>query len=95
MDASMPDSRKLYESQAQEQRNADGWHYADELATRGPALVRAADYLVRRADTEQSAHTERARVALARSSSGLRGAVPASPPAPPAPNAPVPGRSRS
>ncbi|MFF6884597.1 hypothetical protein ACFY9F_15595 [Streptomyces sp. NPDC012421] len=94
MDASMPGSRKLYEGKAQEERNADGWHYADELAIRGPALVRAADHLVRRADAEQSAHTTRARAALARSASGLRGTMPASPPAPPAPGAPVPGRSR-
>ncbi|MEU0401877.1 hypothetical protein ABZ318_16850 [Streptomyces sp. NPDC006197] len=94
MDASLPGSRKLYESQAQEERNADGWSYADELAIRGPALVRAADYLAGRADAEQSAHTERARVALARSASGRRGTPPVSPPSPPVPNAPVPGRSR-
>ncbi|MEU2223045.1 hypothetical protein [Streptomyces sp. NPDC018347] len=94
MDASMPGSRQLYEGRAKEERNADGWHYADELAIRGPALVRAADHLVRRADAEQSVHTTRARAALARSASGLRGTMPASPPAPPAPGAPVPGRSR-
>lgn len=94
MDASLPGSRKLYEGRAKEERNADGWHYADELAIHGPALVRAADFLAGRADTEQSAHAERARVALACSDSGLRGALPASPPVPSAPNAPVPGRSR-
>ncbi|MFF8805561.1 hypothetical protein [Streptomyces omiyaensis] len=94
MDASMPGSRKLYEDRAKEERNADGWHYADELAIRGPALVRAADHLARRADAEQSAHTTRGRAALARSASGIRGTMPASPPAPPAPGAPVPGRSR-
>lgn len=94
MDASMPGSRKLYESRAEEERNADGWHYADELAIRGPALVRAADYLAGRADSEQSVRTERARVALARSASGPRGALPASPPALAASGPPVPGRSR-
>ncbi|MFD6347083.1 hypothetical protein ACFWF9_20485 [Streptomyces roseolus] len=94
MDASMPGSRKLYEGRAKEERNADGWHYADELAIRGPALVRAATHLVGRADAEQSVRTERARVALARSASGPRGALPAPPPAPAAPSPPVPGRSR-
>ncbi|MFC9487237.1 hypothetical protein ACFTZM_14325 [Streptomyces hydrogenans] len=94
MDASMPGSRKLYEDRAKEERNADGWHYADELAIRGPALVRAADHLARRADAEHSAHTTRARAALARSSSEIRGTLPASPPASPAPGAPIPGRSR-
>ncbi|MEU7510657.1 hypothetical protein AB0B13_01410 [Streptomyces sp. NPDC042898] len=94
MDASLPGSRKLYESQAEEERNADGWHYADELSIRGPALVRAADYLVGRADTEQSSRTERARVALTRSASGGHGNLPASPPTPPPTGSPVPGRSR-
>nr|WP_245727737.1 hypothetical protein [Streptomyces vietnamensis] len=94
MDASLPGSRKLYESQAEEDRNADGWHYADELSIRGPALVRAADYLAGRADREQSSRTEQARVALARSTSVRRGTLPASPPAPPSPGRPVPGRSR-
>lgn len=97
MDASLPGSRKLYESQAKENRNSDGWHYADELSIRGPALVRAADYLAGRADPEQSSRTEQPRVALARSTSDRRGPLPAAPPAPPAPPAPgppVPGRSR-
>ncbi|WUQ09828.1 hypothetical protein OG259_38110 [Streptomyces sp. NBC_00250] len=94
MDASLPGSRKLYEGRAQEERNADGWHYADELAIRGLALVRAADYLADRADPEQSSRTERARVALARSASGRRGSLPASPPPPPPTDSPVPGRSR-
>ncbi|MFE2559703.1 hypothetical protein ACFXGT_27475 [Streptomyces sp. NPDC059352] len=94
MDASLPGSRKLYESEAEENRNSDGWHYADELAFQGPALVRAADYLAGRADPEQSSRTVQARVALARSASGRRGPLPASPPAPPAPGPPVPGRSR-
>ncbi|MFE6101317.1 hypothetical protein ACFVQ4_15265 [Streptomyces laurentii] len=91
MDASMPGSRQLYEGRAKEERNADGWHYADELAVRGPALVRAAAHLVGRADTEQSV---RARAALARSAAGLRGALPASPPPAPTPGPPAPGRSR-
>ncbi|MFJ6101890.1 hypothetical protein ACIQHY_12930 [Streptomyces sp. NPDC092359] len=91
MEASMPGSRQLYEGRAQEERNADGWHYADELAIRGPALVRATDHLSLRANTEQPV---RARAALARSTPGLRGALPASPPPAPAPGSPAPGRSR-
>ncbi|MEU2238302.1 hypothetical protein ABZ572_02725 [Streptomyces sp. NPDC018338] len=74
--------------------DADGRHYADELAIRSPALVRAAEYLAGRADTEQTSRSEQARVALARSTSGRHGILPASPPAPPAPGPPMPGRSR-
>ncbi|GAA2314768.1 hypothetical protein Scani_48480 [Streptomyces caniferus] len=94
MDASLPGSRKIYESRAERIRNADGWRYADELSFQGPALVRAADYLVGRADSDQPSQTERARVALARSAADNRGALPASPSAPPAPTPVVPGRSR-
>ncbi|MGA5632521.1 hypothetical protein [Streptomyces lydicamycinicus] len=53
MDASLPGSRKIYESGAERIRNADGWRYADELSFQGPALVRAADYLAGRADSDQ------------------------------------------
>lgn len=94
MDASLPGSRKIYESRAERIRNADGWRYADELSFQGPALVRAADYLAGRADSDQPSQTERARVALARSGAGNRGALPASPSAPPAPTPVAPGRSR-
>ncbi|MER5972244.1 hypothetical protein ABT112_21305 [Streptomyces sp. NPDC002055] len=94
MDASLPGSRKIYESQAERIRNADGWRYADELSFQGPALVRAADYLAGRADSDQPSQTDRARVALARSAAGNRGALPASPSAPPAPTPTAPGRSR-
>lgn len=94
MDASLPGSRKIYESRAERIRNADGWRYADELSLQGPALVRAADYLVGWADSDLPSQTERARVALARSGAGNRGALPASPSAPPAPTPMAPGRSR-
>ncbi|MCX5449872.1 hypothetical protein [Streptomyces nigrescens] len=94
MDASLPGSRKIYESQAERIRNADGWPYADELSFQGPALVRAADFLADRADSDQLSQTERARVALARSAAGSRGALPASSSAPPAPTPMAPGRSR-
>ncbi|MGW9432997.1 hypothetical protein ACWHA1_34350 [Streptomyces decoyicus] len=94
MDASLPGSRKIYESRAERIRNADGWRYTDKLSFQGPALVRAADYLAGRADSDQPSQCERARVALARSAAGNRGALPASPSAPSAPAPMVPGRSR-
>ncbi|MFG2094624.1 hypothetical protein [Streptomyces sp. NPDC048612] len=94
MDASLPGSRKIYESRAERIRNADGWRYADKLSFQGPALVRAADYLADRADSDQPSQTERARVALARSAAVNHGALPASPAAPPAPAPTAPGRSR-
>ncbi|AEW95126.1 MULTISPECIES: hypothetical protein [Streptomycetaceae] len=94
MDASLPGSREIYASQAQEIRNSEGWHYADKLAFQGPALARAGDYLANRADPGQSSQTERAQVALARSTTVNHGATPASPPAPPPSNAPAPRRSR-
>ncbi|MDJ0465727.1 hypothetical protein [Streptomyces sp. H27-C3] len=84
MDASQPGSRAMYASQAEEIRNSEGWHYADELSYQGPALARAGDYLASRADLEQPSQTERAHAALARSTAGSRRAPPASPPAPPA-----------
>ncbi|MEU9484546.1 hypothetical protein AB0D83_12935 [Streptomyces decoyicus] len=94
MDASLPGSRQIYESRAEQIRNADGWSYADDLSLQGPALVRAADYLAGRAGSDQPSQTVRARVALARSAAGNRGALPASPSAPPAPTPMAPGRSR-
>ncbi|WP_413252927.1 hypothetical protein [Streptomyces brevispora] len=94
MDASLPGSRKLYEDRAREIRNSEGWYYADELASQGPALVRAADYLANRSDTGQPSHTERVHVALARSTTEGHQTSPASPPAPPAPPPTPPHRSR-
>uniref|UniRef100_A0AAU2W1R2 Uncharacterized protein n=1 Tax=Streptomyces sp. NBC_00008 TaxID=2903610 RepID=A0AAU2W1R2_9ACTN len=94
MDASQPGSRELYVDRAEEIRNAEGWHYADELSYQGPALARAGDYLAHRADTNQPPQTERTRVALARSAPGNRGTPADSPPVPPAPNPPPPHRSR-
>ncbi|MFB6603559.1 hypothetical protein ACFCXR_26030 [Streptomyces noursei] len=94
MDASLPGSRDLYASRAQEIRNSEGWRYADELSFQGPALARAADYLASRADPDQAGRAERTQVALARSTSGNRGAAPVSPPAPAASNPPAPRRSR-
>lgn len=94
MDASLPGSRKLYEDRAREIRNSEGWHYADELSLQGPALVRAADYLASRPDTDQPSQADRVHVALARSTSDSRRTPPASPPAPPAPNPTPPHRSR-
>ncbi|MEU9319577.1 hypothetical protein [Streptomyces sp. NPDC048295] len=97
MEATQPGSLALYQDTAEEQRNSEGWHYADELSYQGPALVRASEYLANRADTERPAHTERARAALARSAPGTRGTAPSSPcspPVPPAPTPPATGRSR-
>ncbi|MFD9427329.1 MULTISPECIES: hypothetical protein [unclassified Streptomyces] len=94
MDVSLPGSRKLYEDRAREIRNSEGWHYADELSSQGPALVRAADYLANRPDTDQPSQADRVHVALARSTSDGRRTPPAPPPAPPAPNPTPPHRSR-
>ncbi|MGW6207463.1 hypothetical protein ACWF9B_27985 [Streptomyces sp. NPDC055089] len=94
MDYSLPGSREIYANQAQEIRNSEGWHYADELVFQGPALARAAGYLANRADPDRPAQAERANVALARSTSSNRGTSPASPPAPPASNPTPPRRSR-
>ncbi|MFJ7096760.1 hypothetical protein ACIQWL_42090 [Streptomyces mirabilis] len=94
MDASLPGSRELYASQALEIRNSEGWHHADELSFQGSALARAADYLANQMDPDQPSQTERAQVALARSTSGNRGIPPTSPPAPPASNPTAPRRSR-
>ncbi|MFE3774512.1 hypothetical protein [Streptomyces sp. NPDC059122] len=94
MDASLPGSREIYASRAQEIRNSEGWHYADELSFQGPALARAADYLAIRADPDQPGQTKRAQAALARSTSANRGAPPISPPVPPVSNPPAPHHSR-
>ncbi len=94
MDYSLPGSREIYASQAQEIRNSEGWHYANELAFQGPALARAAGYLANRADPDRPSQADRAQVALARSTSSNRGTSPASPPAPPASNPTPPRRSR-
>lgn len=94
MEASQPGSRELYVDRAEEIRNAEGWHYADELSYQGPALARAGGYLAHRADTDQPPQTERTQVALARSAPSNRGTPAASPPVPPASNPPPPRRSR-
>lgn len=94
MDASLPGSREIYAGHAQEIRNSEGWHYADELAFQGPALARAGDYLANRIDRNQPSQSERAQVALARSVAGLGTASPAAPSAPPASNPTTPRRSR-
>ncbi len=73
MDASQPGSLKLYRESAEENRNAEGWHYAHELSDQGPALVRAAEYLADRSDAERPSHAERARVALTRSTPATAG----------------------
>ncbi|MER0241714.1 hypothetical protein AAHZ94_06685 [Streptomyces sp. HSW2009] len=88
MDASLPGSRELYASQAQEIRNADGWRHAKELAHQGPALARVAGFLAGRADPEPSSQAERAQVALKRSGpgSGNHTVSTAAPPTPPASN---------
>ncbi|MEU4111768.1 hypothetical protein [Streptomyces sp. NPDC027717] len=94
MEASQPGSLQLYQQRAEEHRNSEGWHYADELSYQGAALVRAAEYLADRADVEQTSQTERARVALTRSAPDVRGVPPVAHPVPPASNPPTPGPSR-
>ncbi|MFD7070592.1 hypothetical protein ACFV97_25535 [Streptomyces sp. NPDC059913] len=94
MDASLPGSRALYEGRAREIRADEGWYFAERLSSQGPALVRAADHLASRSDTDQPAQTDRVNVALARSTSDSLRTPPASPSAPPRP-APTPAhRSR-
>ncbi|MFJ7946832.1 hypothetical protein ACIQ6K_24725 [Streptomyces sp. NPDC096354] len=94
MDDSLPGSREIYASHAQEIRNSEGWHYADELSSQGPALARAAGYLAERADPDRTSQAGLAQAALARSALGNREASPASPPAPPASNPKPPRHSR-
>ncbi|WP_364709062.1 hypothetical protein [Streptomyces ossamyceticus] len=94
MEGSMPGSRELYEEQAREIRNSEGWHYADELSYTGAALARAADHLTDRISDDQSAYTGRVQAALARSASGQHGASAASPPASATSDPPAVRRSR-
>ncbi|WTI18197.1 hypothetical protein OIB37_11045 [Streptomyces sp. NBC_00820] len=94
MEGSQPGSRELYASQAYEIRNAEGWHYADELSYQGPALARAAGYLADRIDGVQPASADRVHAALARSVSLNRGKPSAAPPPPTVSNASGPRRSR-
>ncbi|MFD8298818.1 hypothetical protein ACFV13_21635 [Streptomyces bauhiniae] len=93
MEASQPGSLQLYQQRAEEHRNAEGWHYADELSYQGPALVRAAEYLADR-EAEQPTPTERARVALTRTTPDAPGLPPVPPVVPPPARPPAPGRSR-
>ncbi|WP_435190989.1 hypothetical protein [Streptomyces sp. bgisy126] len=94
MEGSQPGSLQLYQESAEEHRNAEGWHYAHELSHQGPALVRAAEYLADRTDTERPSHAERARVALTRSTPGNRRVPCDASAAAPAPNPPAPRPSR-
>ncbi|WP_257138370.1 hypothetical protein [Streptomyces sp. rh34] len=94
MDGSQPSVLHLYQERAEEHRNTEGWHYAHELSYQGPALVRVGEYLAHRADTERPAQTERARVALTRSTHDTPAVSPASPQVPPASHPPTPRRSR-
>ncbi|MFJ9988104.1 hypothetical protein NEH83_33495 [Streptomyces sp. JUS-F4] len=94
MDGSQPSVLHLYQERAEEHRNTEGWHYSLELGSKGPALVRVGEYLAHRADTERPAQTERARVALTRSTHNTPAVSPASPQAPPTSHPPAPGRSR-
>ncbi|MFJ2708860.1 hypothetical protein ACIO3R_37515 [Streptomyces sp. NPDC087428] len=94
MDGSQPSVLHLYKERAEEHRNTEGWHYSHELGSKGPALVRVGEYLAHRADTERPAQTERARVALTRSTHNTPGISPALPQVPPASHPPAPGRSR-
>ncbi|MGW3341201.1 hypothetical protein ACWDCL_27420 [Streptomyces sp. NPDC001009] len=95
MEASQPGSLQLYQQRAEEHRNSEGWHYADELAYQSPALVRAAQYQADRAEAaEQPAQTARARVALARTAPDAPGLPPVLRAVPPAAHPPAPGRSR-
>ncbi|WP_239475406.1 hypothetical protein [Streptomyces sp. CS131] len=94
MDGSQPRVLHLYQERAEEHRNTEGWHYSYELDSKGPALVRVGEYLAHRADTERPAQTERARVALARSTHNTPAVSAPSPQVPPASHPPAPGRSR-
>ncbi len=94
MDGSQPSVLHLYQERAEEHRNTEGWHYSHELGYKGPALVRVGEYLAHRADTERLAQTERARVALTRSTHNTTAASPASPSVTPASHPPTLGHSR-
>ncbi|WP_424921204.1 hypothetical protein [Streptomyces sp. wa1] len=94
MDGSQPSVLHLHQERAEEHRNTEGWHYSHELGYKGPALVRVGEYLAHRADTERPTQTERARVALTRSTHNTPAVSPASPSVPPASHPPTPDRSR-
>ncbi|MGW4290424.1 hypothetical protein ACWEIK_26225 [Streptomyces sp. NPDC004673] len=94
MEASQPGSLQLYQQRAEEHRNSEGWHYADELSYQGPALVRAAGHLADRVEAEQRAQTDRARVALTRTAPDAPGVPPVPPAVPPESHQPAPRRSR-
>lgn len=93
MDGSLPGSRELYEDQALEIRNSEGWHYADELIYQGPALVRAAGHLADRADAERLAENLRQAAAMTRSAPDVHHDPAAPAPVPPA-SPPAPRRGR-
>lgn len=94
MDGSQPSVLNLYQEHAEEHRNSEGWHYSNELGDKGPALVRVGEFLADRADAGRPTQTERARVALARSTQNFPAASPASPSVPPASHPPALGHSR-
>ncbi|MGW9715370.1 hypothetical protein ACWGUJ_30335 [Streptomyces albidoflavus] len=94
IDGSQPSVLHLYRERAEEHRNTHGWRYSHELGFKGTALVRVGEYPAHRADTERPAQTERARVALTRSTHDAPAGSPASPQAPPASQPSAPGRSR-
>ncbi|MDX3605175.1 MULTISPECIES: hypothetical protein [Streptomyces] len=94
MDGSQPSVLHLYQERAEEHRNTEGWHYSHELGYKGPALVRAGQYIAHRAEAERPTQTERARVALTRSTHNTPAVQPTSPEVPPASHPPAPGRSR-
>ncbi|MGW2056246.1 hypothetical protein ACWCOZ_20425 [Streptomyces sp. NPDC001840] len=78
--SSPPGTREIYEERAAELRNAEGWHYADELSYSGRALAGAAEYLTERIGAEQPGPARRVHAALARSAPGLPSTKPALPP---------------
>lgn len=81
-----PSSRETYLGRARELRNEDGWHYADELASSGAALARAAQHLTDRISTERPAPDRRVAAALSRSAADRTAAPPTSPTPPAAPH---------
>ncbi|MEV5603411.1 hypothetical protein AB0L33_18420 [Streptomyces sp. NPDC052299] len=93
MDGSLPGSRALYEDEALEVRNSEGWHYADELREQGPALVRVAGHFADRADAEHRAENLRQAAALHRSAPDAY-TVPTASPAVPPTSPPAPRRGR-
>lgn len=94
MEASQPGSLQLYQQQAEEHRNAEGRHYADELSYQGPALVRAAEYMADRVGAGQPTQDARTRAALTRTTPDAPGLPPVPPAVPSTASPPAPGRSR-